>query len=105
MNPEWADFKAQQHVKKIRKAKAGNRSQRDPQLKLNGKRSSTPLGMTMTKHAEPQTSNSRSGLVAVEVFDAGAGVEDDDAFAAVDLTGSAQRLQSGEACSAFRSDE
>ncbi|HEY8649324.1 MAG TPA: hypothetical protein VIL70_00260, partial [Chthoniobacterales bacterium] len=48
-NPEWADFKAQQHVKKIRKAKAGNRSQRDPQLKLNGKRSSTPLGMTMTK--------------------------------------------------------
>jgi hypothetical protein len=34
-------FKAQQHAKKIRKAKAENRSQRyprDPQLKPNGKR-------------------------------------------------------------------
>ena len=47
----------------------------------------------------------RGSFVAVEIFDAGAGVENDDALAAADLTGSAQRFQSGEACSAFRSEE
>ena len=47
----------------------------------------------------------RGSFVAVEVFDAGTGVEDDDAFAFVDLAGSAKRFERGKTGRTFRSNE
>src|SRR5437870_11917530 len=44
-------------------------------------------------------------VVAVEVFDAGAGVENDDPFSDVDLAGCTKFFERGKACGAFRSDE